>query len=107
MFRWSRLKNPSWLENWYWVVCFVGVSVADLFEISSARINPIIVIEMAMSLIDVGIVIWMVFVGKMAVVISRPEISVPKARRIMGLVWAFVFSLILARGLCRENFICT
>lgn len=60
-----------------------------------------------MSLVDVGIVIWMVFVGKMAVVISRPEINVPKARRIIGLVRALVFSLMLVSGLCRENFICT
>lgn len=88
-------------------VCFVRMSVWDIFEISSARAIPRAVTIRAVILMESGMVIGGVFVGGMNEVMRNPARMLPSARRVMGDVIAGLFSFIGVRGGIRTKPACT
>lgn len=72
-----------------------------------ARIMPRAVITMAVILMDSGMVVVGVFVGRMYEVIRNPAVMLPTASRVSEESTAGLFSLMLARGGIRTNPVCT
>lgn len=80
------LKNISFISGGGWVSFVDGgnLSVARIRAIAASM--PIIVMARAVSLIVVGMVNWGVWAGSMKFEASSPVITLPMARRRMGLV---------------------
>lgn len=78
-----------------------------IFDISRAKMMPRIVTMMAVILMDSGMVIGGVFVGRMKEVMMNPAVMLPSARRVMGDRTAGLFSFIGVRGGMRTYPVCT
>lgn len=92
-------KNPSMLEK----LCRISVGVILIcldVAVASVRamISPVIVTISAASFMEVGIVIIGVFDGRKFEVMISPAMILPHARRPIGAITAWLFSLIGERG---------
>ena len=75
--------------------------------ISKATASPVIVTRRASSLDSAGMVSVSVFVGRVVVDTISPAIMLPRARRVIELVRAGLFSFIVMRAGVRVGPICT
>lgn len=95
-------KKPNMLEKWWGERFGVGLYCLLVSEASSSAVRrPIIVTVRAAALRRKGMDITGVFMGVILEVIRRPAITLPQARRLIGLITVELFSLIGERGLKR------
>lgn len=106
--RWvRRLKYPSVVEKFDRGFCLGRIRAWVSFDISRARTMPRAVMMMAVILMDSGMVVGGVFVGRMKEVIMNPAVMLPSARRVIGERIAGLFSFIGVRTGMRVYPVCT
>lgn len=87
-------KNPSMLEKWWAGSLGEGLSCLLVREASSkARRRPSTVTVRAASFSSGGMDITGVLSGRIFEVIRRPAMMLPQASRLIGLITAWLFSL--------------
>lgn len=79
------MKKPSWLEKSWCFDRFVNISQVVFFAIWRAKSAPRVAIIIAVSFMEVGIVVGVGFVGRRVVMRIKPVTRLPIARRISGL----------------------
>lgn len=84
--RWSvGLKKPSWLEKSWYFDRFVVISQVVFFATWKANSAPRVATIIAVSFMEVGIVVGVGFVGRSVATRIKPATRLPIARRISGL----------------------